>query len=165
MTFKEKIQNDLKEAMKAKKEIEVSVLRLLLNSIFNKEKEKRYKIAKENPEKKSQELEKESQLREEEISQVIFSEIKKRRESIVEFEKGGREDLVKKEKEEIEVLKKYLPEQISEEEIEKMAREIIKKIGAKSQKDVGKVMGNLMPKIKGRAEGALVLKIVKKLLS
>jgi len=165
MRLKEKIQTDLIKAMKGKKEVEVSVLRLLLNSIFNKEKEKRYKIAKEDPKKKKDELEKESQLTDEEINQVIFSEIKKRKESIVEFERGKRIDLVKKEKEEMEVLKKYLPERFSEEEIKKMAKEVIEKIGAKSPKDMGKVMGNLMPKLRGKAEGSLVSKIVKELLS
>jgi len=165
MRLKEKIQTDLIKAMKGKKEVEVSVLRLLLNSIFNKEKEKRYKIAKEDPKKKKDELEKESQLTDEEINQVIFSEIKKRKESIVEFERGKRIDLVKKEKEEMEVLKKYLPEQFSAEEIKKMAKEVIEKIGAKSPKDMGKVMGSLMPKLKGKAEGSSVSKIVKELLS
>jgi len=165
MTLKEKIQKDLIKAMKGKKEVEVSVLRLLLNSIFNREKEKRYKIAKENPEKKKDELEKESQLTDGEINQVTFSEIKKRKESIVEFERGKRMDLVKKEKEEMEILKKYLPEQFSAEEIKKMAKEVIEKIGAKSPKDMGKVMGSLMPKLKGKAEGSSVSKIVKELLS
>jgi len=165
MTLKEKIQKDLIGAMKGKREVEISVLRLLLNSIFNREKEKRYKIAKENPEKKKDELEKESQLTDGEINQVIFSEIKKRKESIFEFERGKRMDLVKKEKEEMEILKKYLPEQFSAEEIKKMAKEVIEKIGAKSPKDMGKVMGSLMPKLKGKAEGSLVSKIVKELLS
>ena len=165
MTLKEKIQKDLIGAMKGKREVEISVLRLLLNSIFNREKEKRYKIAKENPEKKKDELEKESQLTDGEINQVIFSEIKKRKESIFEFERGKRMDLVKKEKEEMEILKKYLPEQFSAEEIKKMAKEVIEKIGAKSPKDMGKVMGSLMPKLKGKAEGSSVSKIVKELLS
>ena len=165
MTLKEKIQKDLIGAMKGKREVEISVLRLLLNSIFNREKEKRYKIAKENPEKKKDELEKESQLTDGEINQVTFSEIKKRKESIVEFERGKRMDLVKKEKEEMEILKKYLPEQFSAEEIKKMAKEVIEKIGAKSPKDMGKVMGSLMPKLKGKAEGSSVSKIVKELLS
>lgn len=165
MNLKEKIQKDLKEAMLQKKETEISVLRLLLNAIFNKEREKRYKLVKEAPGKEEKDLEKESQLTDEEVQQVIFSEIKKRRESILEFEKGKREDLVKKEKEEMEILKKYLPEMLSEKEIKEMAKEAIKKIGAKSQKDMGKVMGILMPKLKGKAEGSLVAKIVKEMLS
>lgn len=164
MSLKEKIQKDLIEAMKGKREIEVSTLRLLLNSIFLREKEKRYKIAKKEPEKGKEELEKESQLTDEEIIKVIFSEVKKRKEAIEEFEKGKREDLAKKERKEIEILKKYLPELLSEKEIEKMAKEVIEKIGAVGIKDMGKVMGQLMPRLKGKAEGALVSKIVKGLL-
>jgi uncharacterized protein YqeY len=163
--LKEKIEKDFQKALKERKEIEVSTLKLLKAAIFNKEKEKRYKLSKEKPELNSQELEKESFLDDREIQEVILSEIKKRKEAIFEFEKGKREDLVKKEKKEMEVLKRYLPEELSNKEIEKMAREIIEKIGAKEMKDIGKVMKELMPKIKGRAEGALVSKIVKKLLT
>jgi uncharacterized protein YqeY len=165
MSLKEKIDEDLKMAMKEKKEREVSTLRLLKAAIFDREKEKRYKISKEKEGLKEEELEKESQLSDEEIIEVIHSEIKKRKEAILEFEKGKREDLVKKEKEEIEILKNYLPEQLSEKEIEKLAKEIIEKVGAKDIKDMGKVMKELMPKVKGRADGTLVSKIVKELLS
>ncbi|KPJ57469.1 hypothetical protein AMJ49_00885 [Parcubacteria bacterium DG_74_2] len=165
MFLKEKIQKSLTEAMREKKEIEVSALRLVLNTIFNREKEKRYKIAKENPEKTKEELEKESQLTDEEIINALFSEIKKRKESILEFEKGKRMDLVEREKKEIEVLQKYLPEQISEEEIKKLAQKVIEKVGAKELKNMGKVMSELMPKLKGKAEGDKIAKIVRELLS
>jgi len=110
--LKEKIQKDLNSALKEKKELEVSVLRLLLSAIFNKEKEKRYKISREKPEAEEKELEKESQLTDEEVMEVISSEIKKRKESILEFEKGKRMDLVEKEKAEMEVLQKYLPKEV-----------------------------------------------------
>ena len=112
-----------------------------------------------------QEVEKEGMLSDEEIVNVIFSEIKKRKESILEFEKGKREDLVEKTQKEIEILKKYLPEQLSEEDIRKLVKEIITKTGAKDLKDMGKVMGQLIPKVKGKAEGSLVSKIVKELLT
>lgn len=163
--LKEKIKNDLIQALKEKKEIEISTLRLLSAAIFNKEKEKRYKISQEKPEASGEELERESQLTDEEVIEVISSEVKKRREAILQFEKGKREDLLEKEKKEIEILERYLPEQLSEEEIKKLAKEIIKKVGAKEPKDIGKVMGELMPKVKGKAEGSLVSKIVKELLS
>jgi uncharacterized protein YqeY len=104
-------------------------------------------------------------LTDEGVIEIVFSEIKKRKESIIEFEKGKRENLVKKEKEEIEILKNYLPEQLSEKEIEEAAREVIEKMGAKDIKDMGKVMGGLMPKLKGKAESALISRIVKDLLS
>ena len=165
MSLKIKIQEDFKKFLKEKKEIEVSTLRMLNAAIFNKEKEKRYKLSQEKPDLKEKELEKKSQLTDEEIIQVVFSEVKKRKESILLFEKGKRGDLVEKEEREIEILKKYLPEQMSEEEIKKMAKEVIKKIGAKEPKDMGRVMGQLMPKLKGKAEGGLVNKIVKELLA
>ena len=164
MTLKEKIREDFKKFLKEKKEVEVSTLRMLNAAIFNREKEKRYKLSQEKPELKEKDLEKESQLIKEEVLQVIFSEIKKRKESILLFEKGKREDLAKKEKKEMEVLKNYLPKQLSEEEIKKMAKKAIKEVGAESLKDLGKVMSKLMPKVKGKAEGSLVSKIVKELL-
>jgi len=165
MSLKEKIEEDLKSALKKGQRIEVSALRMLKAAIFNKEKEKRYKISKEKPEAEEKELEKESQLTDEEVIEVISSEIKKRKEAILEFEKGKREDLVKKEKAEMEILQKYLPEQLSEEEIKKLAKETIEKVGAKEPKDMGRVMAELMPQVKGRAEGSVVSKIVKELLT
>jgi len=163
--LKQRIQQNLKDALKGKRKIELSTLRLVLASILNREKEKRYKIAKEKPELEEKELEKESQLTDEEIIKVVFSETKKRKEAIESFEKGGRTDLVEKEKKELEVLQKYLPEQISEQEIKRMAEQVIKEIGAKDLKDMGKVMGNLIPKMKERAEGSVVSKVVKELLT
>lgn len=165
MNLKGKIQNELQEAVKNREELKSSVLRLLLSAIFNKEKEKRYKLSKQKPEFKEKDLEKESQLVNEEVIEVISSEIKKRKESILEFGKGQRQDLVEKETKEKEILEKYLPEQLSEEEIKKLAKETIEKIGAKEIKDMGKVMAELMPKVKGRADGGLVSKISKELLA
>jgi len=165
MTLKEKIQNDLTQTVKRKEELESLVLRQLSAAILNKEKEKRYKFSKGKPELKEEELEKESQLIDEEVIEVISSEIKKRKEAILEFEKGEREDLAEKEKKEIEILQKYLPEQLPEEEIKKLAQETIEKVGAKEIKDMGKIMAELIPQVKGRAEGSLVSKIVKELLT
>jgi len=165
MNLKGKIQNELQEAVKNREELKSSVLRLLLSAIFNKEKEKRYKLSKQKPEFKEKDLEKESQLVNEEVIEVISSEIKKRKESIELFEKGEREDLVEKETKEKEILEKYLPEQLSEEEIKKLAKETIERVEAKEPKDIGKVMAELMPKVKGRADGGLVSKIAKELLA
>jgi len=164
MALKEKIQEDFKKALKEKKEIKLSTLRMLSAAIFNKEKEKRYNLSQERPELSAQDLEKESWLMDEEIIEVVSSEIKKRKESISEFQKGQREDLAEKEKKELEILKQYLPEQLSKEEIEKLAREVIEKVQAKDLKDMGKVMAQLMPKIKGRAAGNEVSDVVKELL-
>jgi len=164
MNLKGKIQNDLQGAVKNREELKSSVLRLLLAAVFNKEKEKRYKLSKEKPELNEKDLEEKSQLNDEEVIDVIFSEAKKRKESIGEFEKGKRTDLVEKEKKELEILEKYLPEQFSEEELKKIIKEAIEKTGAKNIKDIGKVMAELMPKIKGKADGGSVGRIVKELL-
>jgi len=185
MALKSNIREDLKEAVKNREELKSSVFRLLLAAIFNKEKEKRYKLSKEKPELNETELEEESQLNDEEVIDVIFSEAKKRKESIGEFEKGKRMDLSEKEKKELEILEKYLPEQMSEEEIKKLVKEAIDKTGAKEihpvksaeggvpskaeqfnrVKDMGKVMQEVMPAVKGKADGSLVSKAVKELLA
>jgi len=163
--LKKKIQNALTKAVKESDEVSRSTLRMLSAAILNKEKEKRYKISKGEPELNEEELVKKSNLTDEEVIEVISSEAKKRKESILEFEKGKREDLIKKEKAELEVLEKYLPEQLSEEEIKKIIKEAIDKVGAKEIKDMGRVMAEIMPKVKGRADGSRVSKIVKELLS
>ena len=156
---------DLNEAIKAKDETKSLVLRAVIASIQNKEKEKRYAESKKNPNASEADLEKSSFLSEEELIDVFASEAKKRRESIVEFEKGKRNDLVQKEKKELEILQTYLPEQMPEEELKKIVKEAISKTGAQTMKDMGKVMAELMPKVKGRADGGLISKIVKESLS
>ncbi len=165
MVLKQEIQNDLTEAVKKQDEITRSVLRMLFASLINKEKEKRYKLVKAEQNLSEKDIESKSQLIEEELVQLIQSEIKKRREAILGFEKGGKLDLADQEKQEIKILEKYLPEQFSEQEIKKLAEEAIKQCGAKEFKDMGNVMKELMPKIKGKAEGGKVSEIVKNLLS
>ena len=163
--FKDKLETDFRNALKQKKEIEVSVLRLLKTDIFNKEKKKRYQLSKENPDFTDKELEEKSTLTDEEVLDVILSKTKKSEEAITEFRKGKRDDLVKKEEQELQVLKTYMPQQLEEKEIKELAKEIIKETKAESIKDMGKVMSGLMPKVKGKASGALISKIVKDLLS
>ncbi len=165
MRLKEKIQEDLKKSLKEKDELKTSVFRLLLASFLNKEKEKRYKIYQAKPDITEKELIEKSQLTDDEIIEVISSEIKKRKEAVLGFEKGKRQELADKEKKEMEILKFYLPEQMSEEEVRGVVKEIIETIGAKTQKDIGKVMSQLMPRVKGKADGSMVSTIVKELLS
>jgi hypothetical protein len=165
MTLKEKIQNDLNFNLKQRKELETTTLRMLNAAILNKEKEKRAKLAKEKKELTEEELIEKSQLADEEIIEVLSYEVKKHKEAIFEFEKGKREDLAEKEKKETEVLKKYLPEQLSEEEIKKIAEKTIAEVGAEEIKDMGRVMAGLMPQLKGKGDGSLVSRIVKELLS
>ena len=163
--LKEKIQEEIKNAMRGGDELTTSTLRMLVASIISKEKEKRFKISKTKPDLNEDGLVKESQLTEEEVLDVISSEVKKRRDAIALYEKGGRQELADKEKKEIEMLQKYLPEQLSEEEIKKLVIEAIARVGAKEIKDMGKVMAELNPKIKGKADGSVVSKTVKDLLN
>lgn len=160
--LREKIDADFKDAFKAKDEARISTLRLVLAGIKNKELEKRTKLSKTEPLEKLDEL---SRLLDEEIIQVISTEVKKRKESIEQYLKGGREELAKKEEKEIEVLSVYLPEQLSEEKIKELVQEATKKVGASGLADLGKVMGALMPFVKGKADGGLVNKIVREELS
>lgn len=162
--LRDRIEKNFRDFLKEKRESEISILRMLKADIFNKEKEKRYKKSQEKSDWDEKELEKQSSLTDDEVLEIVISRIKKSNESIFEFEKGKREDLVEKEKKEIEILKRYLPEQLLEEEIRKIVKEIIEKIEAKDIRDMGKVMAELMPRIKGRADGALISKIVKEFL-
>lgn len=160
--LQEKINSNLKQALMKKEELVVSVLRMLNSAIHNREIEKRTKLSK--TEKDIKKLEEQSKLIEEEVLEVVSSEAKKRKDSILEFGKGGRQDLVDKETKELEILKKYLPEQMGEEQIKEEAKKIIEEIGANGPQDTGKAMSALMPKLKGKAEGGIVSKIVNELL-
>ena len=117
------------------------------------------------PELHDLELEKESYLQDDEVLDTISTEIKKRRDAIVLYEKGQRQELADKEKKEIQILEKYLPEQLSEAKIKELVQAAILKVGAKDVKDTGKIMAEVMPQVKGRAEGSLISKAVRELLS
>ncbi len=149
--LREKIQENLTAALKAKREVELSTLRMLSAAVLSREKEKRFKSGKAE----------DVLLTEEELVEAISSEIKKRREAIELYTKGERPELAEKEKEEMTILQKYLPEQLSEEEVRKLVGEAIAKTGAKEIKDMGKVMAELIPKVKGKSDGSLVSKLVK----
>src|SRR3989338_3044793 len=140
--LKEDIKKDLNEALKSREELKTSVLRLLSSAILNKEKDKRYKSGKAE----------DVSLTDEEIIDIISSESKKRKEAIELYQKGDRPELAKKEKEEMDILQKYLPKQLSEEEIKKLVEEAVAKTGAVSVKEMGKVMAVLTPQIKGKAD-------------
>src|SRR3989344_5320729 len=114
MALKIQIQESLKQSMRDRKETATGALRMLLASIAQKKLEKRYSISKKESNLKEPELEERSNLTDEEIQEVVYSEIKKRRESEEAFEKGGRPELAQKEKEEREVLQQFLPQQLSE---------------------------------------------------
>ncbi|MBU3957168.1 GatB/YqeY domain-containing protein [Patescibacteria group bacterium] len=143
---KDKIQSDLNQALKDKKEVEVSTLRLLLSEIHN------------------QEIAKQAELTEEDFIEVVQKEIKKRKEAIEAYQKGKRDDLVAKEKEELKILNKYLPQQMSSQELEASIQSVIKEIDASSMSDFGRVMGAVMAKVRGRVDGKAVSESVKKAL-
>jgi uncharacterized protein len=146
MGLKEKIDTDTKEALKAGAKEKVSALRMLTAALKNKQIDKR------------------RQLTDEEIIETVNSLIKQRRDSIEQFAKGGRQDLVDKETAEIKILEAYLPPQLTREELDAKVREAIAQTGAQGAKDMGKVMKVLMPVVTGRADGRLVSELVKKAL-
>lgn len=143
MNLKQQIDTDLISALKSKDEITSSSLRMLKSAIKNKE----IALGKD--------------LLDSETSEIISKEIKQRKDSAEQYSQGERKDLANKELEEIEILSKYLPKQMSETEIINLVKEAIEKTKASELKDIGKVMGVLMPQIKGKADGSLVSKIVK----
>jgi len=163
--LKELIQQDFKEAFKNQEKVRLSVLKMLRADLVKKQQDKRYQLKKENQELEGEDLEKQSILTEEEILGVIISKIKRSKDSIASFEQGGRAELADSEREEIKVLQKYLPEQLSEEEVGVIIKEVIAKVGAESMKDIGRVMAELMPRVKGKTDGDLVIKIVRENLS
>ncbi len=136
------IEEDFIKALKAKDE-SLTTLRMLKSAIKNAE------------------IEKGKELKDDEIGQLLQKERKLREEAIKEFKKGKREDLAKKEQAEIKIIEKYLPELLPDEEIKKQVQMAIKELGATSPQDMGKVMGKVMPLLKGKADGAKVSKICK----
>jgi uncharacterized protein YqeY len=146
MTLKDRIQEALKGALKGKQSIEVSTLRLLLSEIRYAE------IAQQKPADDNKVLD------------VITKEVKRRRESIEAFRKGNRGDLVAQEEAELAILMNYLPKQMSREEVIAVARQAIEAVGAKGPGDKGKVMAQLMPQLKGKADGKEISDIVSELL-
>jgi len=149
--LKEKIVEDLKIAMKSGQEFEVGIFRFILSAFHNKEIEKKGKGG-------------EPILSDDEVIEVLTREVKKRKEAIEIYNGGGRNDLAEKEARELVVIKKYLPEQLSEAEIEKVVRAAIVKTGAKETKDFGKVMAEAMKELKGRADAREVNQIIKNTL-
>lgn len=145
MALKEQILADLKTAMKSGDSARRDVLRMLDSAIKNTEIEKKKR---------------ETGLSDEEILEVIMRSVKQRQDSIRQFEEGGRADLAEKERQEIAFLAPYLPEQLSEEEIRAVVKEIVSAAGTISASDMGRIMGQAMGKLKGKADGNVVRKIV-----
>lgn len=146
MTLQEKIMNDMKEALRSGDELRKSTLRMLRSAIGYKEVEVQHPLS------------------DDEVLDVIAKQVKQRQDSIAEYTKGGRQDLVDQEKAEMEILMAYLPQQLTRDEIESLARAAIQKLGVTDIKQQGVVMKELMPQVKGRADGKLVNEVVRQLL-
>ncbi|MDR7556506.1 MAG: GatB/YqeY domain-containing protein [Armatimonadota bacterium] len=144
--LRERLEADLKEALRARDAIRTSTIRLARAALQNAE------IDRRRP------------LTEAEIVEVLQREVKRRREAIEGFERGGRPDLVQREQLELAILLGYLPPGLDEAEVRRLAQEVIAEVGASSERDVGRVMGPLMRRVAGRAEGRTVERIVRELL-
>jgi uncharacterized protein YqeY len=147
MSLLQKFDDDLKTALKASDKVRLSVLRMVKAAAKNKQ------------------IEKQLELSDDEVLEILASLVKQRNESIEQFSKGGREDLAERERQERAVLQLYLPEQLSPEELEGLIRQAIEKASAKSVADLGRVMKILMPRVKGVADGKWINTRVRELLN
>lgn len=146
MSLKEKLTEDFKTSMRNKDTIRKNTITMVRAAI------------------KQREVDERIQLEDEEIIDIISKQLKEKKNAIEDFKKGERQDLVDLTEKEIAILLEYLPEQLTEDEIEKIVRETINEVNAKSMKDIGLVMKSVMPKVKGRTDGNAVNKIVRKIL-
>lgn len=147
MTLKEKLMEDLKSAMRNKEKRRKDTITMLRAAVKQREVDERIELA------------------DEDILAIVGKQVKQKRESIKEFQKAARIDLVEQAEEEIEILMVYLPEQLTEDEIDEIVREAIVQTGAASMRDMGRIMGVVMPKVKGKADGSLISQSAKKLLN
>jgi uncharacterized protein YqeY len=146
MSLLVKLNDDMKQAMRDKEKLKLSVIRMVKSSI------------------KNEEINQGNELTEDQVLAIINRELKQCRDSLHEFEKAGRVDLAEQSKAEVDILLTYLPKQLEESEIRLLVQETIQQVNAVSKKDLGKVMGALMPKIQGKADGTLVNRIVQEFL-
>jgi len=148
MSLKERLTEDMKDAMKAKEagKLKLSVIRMVKAAV------------------KNQEIDKGRELNDEEVIQVLTREVKLRRDSVLEYEKANRPETVETINKEIAILMEYLPQQMTEEEVITLVRKTIEEVGAQSPKDMGKIMGKVVPLTKGKADGKFVNEVVRKIL-
>lgn len=148
MSIKDQLTEDMKQAMKDREngKLRLSVIRMVRANIKNLE------------------INEKKELNDEEVLSVLMKEVKMRQDSLEEFQKAGRSELVSQAEEEIKILKKYLPEALSDEELKGIVADVIAEVGAASPKDMGKVMPAVMAKTKGRADGKRINALVRELL-
>ena len=147
MSLLERLNFDIKKAMKNKEKDKLSVIRMIKSSIQNEA------------------IKTGNELSEDEELTVLSREVKQRKDSLHEFDKAGRQDLVEKIRTELQYVELYMPKQLSEEEVSEIVKQAISETGASSKAEMGKVMAVIMPKVKGKAEGSLVNKLVQQHLS
>ncbi|APR08577.1 glutamyl-tRNA(Gln) amidotransferase subunit E [Lentilactobacillus parabuchneri] len=147
MSVYDKLLADMKDAMKARDKVRLGVIRGIKSQIMNA------KVADSNHD-----------LTEEQITDIIMKEIKQQKESLEEFKKADRQDLVADQEAKLKIAEEYAPKQMSNEEVQKIVNETISQVGAESMADFGKVMGAIMPKVKGQADGSVINQMVKKQL-
>lgn len=147
---KQQLRDELKQAMLSKDELKTSVLRMIISAINY------YEIQKGGAG---------YEATEEDVLTVLEKEVKQHKDSIEQFKLGKREELAEKEAKELEIIQKYLPEQLSSEEVKKLVEDAVSKTGATTISEMGKVMGALMPKVKGKADASEVSKLVKEALT
>lgn len=146
MSLKEKLMEDLKDSMREKNTVKKNTITMVRAEV------------------KQREVDERKDLNDDDVIEVISRQVKEKNNSIEEFKKGDRQDLVDQTLEEIDILLEYLPEQLTEEEVREIVKEVVAEVEAESMKDMGQVMQATMPKVKGRADGNLVNKIVRELL-
>ncbi|MDP4182148.1 MAG: GatB/YqeY domain-containing protein [Bacillota bacterium] len=146
MSLKERLLEDMKIAMRDKETLKKNAIQMVRSAVLQVEKDSKITLDDDS------------------IIEIIAKEVKKRRDSLPDFEKSGRQDLIDNIKTEIDVLMLYLPEQLSEEELETIVKQAIQDTGASSPRDIGKIMQAVMPKVKGRADGRIINQIIKKIL-
>ena len=147
MSLKDKLAEDLKSAMKDKNTVRKNVVQMVRAGVLQVEKDNKITLDDDG------------------VLDVISKQLKQRRDSLPDYEKSGREDLIAELKAEMDVLMEYLPEQLTREELEKIVAEAVASTGASSIKDMGKIMGAVMPKTKGRADGKVINEIARQMLS
>jgi uncharacterized protein YqeY len=146
MSLSERLNDDMKQAMRNQEKFRLSVIRMIRSSIKNVEIDLR------------------RSLEDNEVLDILARELKQRKDSLQDFEKAGRDDLADALKAELEIIAEYMPTQLTEEEITVIVKQTIQDTGASTKADMGKVMGALMPKVKGRSDGKLVNQVVQQLL-
>ena len=146
MSIQAKLMDDLKTSMKTKNKLRKDVITMVRAAV------------------KQREIDERVELNDEDVIEIISKQVKQKKDAIVEFEKGDRQDLVELTEKEIDILLEYLPLQLTEEELDTIVKTTIEEVNAKTAKDIGKVMGSILPKVKGKADGSMINKLAREYL-